>query len=338
MRRGRNAHAEEPGQDSFLDIVANLVGILIILVMVIGARATDAMVSVDPDDAVIDTEPPIDVQGARIAAEAVERDIHQIDGKINRQDLEIAYRRNERDKIMQILGAVEEQVESRKSALDADRRKHLDTTRQLVASRQELDDLKASRQMLEHSVPPSNVIEHLPTPMAQTVFGREVHFSLQGGRVAYVPWEELVERLKEDAPNQVWKLKDSPRITETLPPLRGYRMQYTLRHGQPSTPTSSRMPVQRRIELDRFVLVPVSADLGEPLAAALREPSEFLAILSGFEPNRTTVTVWVYPDSFDAFRQLKAELFRRGYATAGRPMPEGHPIGGSPDGSRSAAQ
>jgi hypothetical protein len=90
--------------------------------------------------------------------------------------------------------------------------------------------------------------------------------------------------------------------------------------------------------LDRFVLLPTSADLGEPLAAALTEPSEFLAILNGFEPNRTTVTVWVYPDSFDAFRKLKSELFRRGYATAGRPMPEGHPIGGSPDGSRSAAQ
>jgi hypothetical protein len=60
--------------------------------------------------------------------------------------------------------------------------------------------------------------------------------------------------------------------------------------------------------------------------------------LSQFEPNRTTVTVWVYPDSFNEFRQLKADLFQRGYATAGRPMPEGHPIGGSPDGSRSAAE
>jgi hypothetical protein len=338
MRRGAKHQVEEPGQDSFLDIVANLVGILIILIMVIGARATDAMVSADPEDAITDTQPPIDVQAARVAAEAVERDIHQIDAKINRQDLEIAYRRNERDKIMQILGAIEEQLESRKSALDADRRKQLDTVSQLVAAGQELDDLKASRQMLEHSVPPSNVIEHLPTPMAQTVFGREVHFSLQGGRLAYVPWEELVEKLKEDAPNQVWKLRDSPRITETIPPVRGYRMQYTLRHGRPSSPTSGGAVGQRQIELDRFVLLPTSADLGEPLAAALTEPSEFLAILNGFEPNRTTVTVWVYPDSFDAFRKLKSELFRRGYATAGRPMPEGHPIGGSPDGSRSAAQ
>ena len=36
MRRRARQIADEPGQDSFLDIVANLVGILIILVMIVG--------------------------------------------------------------------------------------------------------------------------------------------------------------------------------------------------------------------------------------------------------------------------------------------------------------
>jgi hypothetical protein len=56
------------------------------------------------------------------------------------------------------------------------------------------------------------------------------------------------------------------------------------------------------------------------------------------DPNRTTVTVWTYPDSFHDFRRLKDELFKLGYLTAGRPMPHGAPIAGSPSGSRSAAQ
>ena len=86
------------------------------------------------------------------------------------------------------------------------------------------------------------------------------------------------------------------------------------------------------------MLLPVSDDMGQPLTDALRDGSDFLERLSGHDPNRTTVTVWVYPDSFNEFRALKAELFRRGYLAAGRPMPDGHPIGGSPDGSRSAAQ
>ena len=56
------------------------------------------------------------------------------------------------------------------------------------------------------------------------------------------------------------------------------------------------------------------------------------------EPSRTTITIWVYPNSFEQFRQLKAELFKLGYLTAGRPLPEDFPIGGSPDGTRSAAE
>jgi hypothetical protein len=174
--------------------------------------------------------------------------------------------------------------------------------------------------------------------MAKTVFGREIHLRLAAGRLGYVPWDELVEQLKEEAPQQVWKLKDAPRITETLGPVRGFRMHYTLARGQQVNPTRHGVAVRNQIELDRFVLVPVSKDLGEPLDEALRDSSEFRTILAQFDPDRTTVTVWVYPDSFDDFRRLKAFLFRQGYLAAGRPMPEGQPIGGSPRGSRSAAQ
>jgi len=141
-----------------------------------------------------------------------------------------------------------------------------------------------------------------------------------------------------DAPRNVWKLKDATTITETLGPIGGFRMKYTLRRVQQVVQVGGNPAVQQRVELDRFVLVPVQDDLGEPLEQALREGSEFLETLKRADPDRTTVTVWVYPDSFNQFRTLKAELFRRGFLTAGRPMPEGHPIGGSPDGSRSASQ
>lgn len=336
MRRRPRPQAEEPGQDSFLDIVANLVGILIILVMVIGARATDAMIAVEHPQELPEPEVPTDVQGARMAADAIEHDIHQVDARIKRQELEIAYRRAERDKLLQVLTQIEEQLDTRRAGLDTDQRSHLDTQRQLIAARQELEDLQQGLKSLENMAPTSQVIQHLPTPMAQTVFGREVHFCLRRERISYVPWDELVARLKEDAPNQVWKLRDAASITETLPPMRGYRMKYTLRHAGQARPGSG--GGHRQIELDRFVLLPVKEELGEPVPIALQENSEFRAILSGFDPNRTTVTVWVYPDSYEAFRKIKADLFQRGFATAGRPMPEGHPIGGSPDGSRSAAQ
>src|SRR5690606_31693680 len=42
VRRHRSIESEAPGQDSFLDVVANLVGILVILIMVIGVRTRGA--------------------------------------------------------------------------------------------------------------------------------------------------------------------------------------------------------------------------------------------------------------------------------------------------------
>ena len=92
------------------------------------------------------------------------------------------------------------------------------------------------------------------------------------------------------------------------------------------------------MQLARWTLIPASGYLGEPVEAALSPGSLFLEILAGRRPHSTTVTIWTYPDSFAEFRRIKAELFTRGFATAGRPLPDSVPISGSPHGSRSAAQ
>lgn len=327
-----------PGQDSFLDVTCNLVGILIILIMVIGTRTQNAVLEAAPHADHPDAPPKRDLAAARSAVSAVEGDIHEIDAKIKRQQLEVAFRRKERDKMLEVLTAVEQQFQKHRETLDEEQQRRLAATRQLLAARSELEDLAASRQTLESSATQPNVIEHLPTPLAKTVFGTELHFRLLHGRLVYIPWEELVAKLKADAPHNVWKLKESTSVTETLGPVGGFRMKYTLRRMQHVAPVGGSLAVQQRVELDRFVLEPIQEDLGVPLEQALQEGSEFLEMLRRADPDRTTITVWVYPDSFNQFRTLKAELFRRRFLAAGRPMPEGHPIGGSPDGSRSAAQ
>ena len=47
MSRRTANDVPEPGYDSFLDIVANLVGILVILIMVVGVQAQERMGTVD---------------------------------------------------------------------------------------------------------------------------------------------------------------------------------------------------------------------------------------------------------------------------------------------------
>jgi hypothetical protein len=174
--------------------------------------------------------------------------------------------------------------------------------------------------------------------MARTVFGTEIHFRLRGHRLAYVPWDEVLERMKADAPRHVNRLKDVPRLEFSLPVIAGFGSRYVLRRADIEIETRVGTARHSGVELEQVYLVDVEPNLGQPVAEALQPGSELFGRLAGMKPQNTTVTIWVYPDSFDDFRALKAELFKRGFLTAARPMPEGEPISGSPSGSRSAAE
>ncbi|HUG69767.1 MAG TPA: hypothetical protein VMM76_18590 [Pirellulaceae bacterium] len=340
MTRRKPPTVEAPGQDSFLDVVANLVGILIILVMVIGVRAKDAMLEAAPvvakEEATAQAES--DVADALKVAHAVEQDIQQLTKKINQEAFEIEYRRKERDIIQLLTASAEQALAQKRDELDAEEQRQFDAQRELIAARAELSELESSVNAAEGSIPRTSIIEHLPTPMAKTVFGKEIHFQLSGGKLTYVPWDELVDKLQDEARQKMWRLKDATQITETIGPIGGFLMKYQLKRTQQSVTTRAGTAVQQRVELDNFVLLPVDATLGEPVAEGFLEGSKLHSVLMKNNPDKTTITVWTYPDSFNEFRDLKQELFRRGYLTASRPMPEGVPIGGSPRGTRSAAQ
>jgi hypothetical protein len=53
---------------------------------------------------------------------------------------------------------------------------------------------------------------------------------------------------------------------------------------------------------------------------------------------RSAVTFWVYPDSFSLYRQLRDHAVAKGLTVAGRPLPDGTPIAGSPWGRKSRGQ
>ena len=339
-KQATRAAAEEPGQDSFLDIVANLVGILIILVMVIGVRAQDAMIEAAPNEDLSQDVEQIkhELADTKTATGAVESGIRRIHSEIERQQLDLDYRRQERDAILLLVSSTKELMDNRRGQLDQEQQAKFDSQRELIARRSELEQLQRGLQSARTEAEQVTLIEHLPTPMAKTVFGKELHFRLLSGRLTYIPWHELVAQLQQDAPQKLWRLKEQPEFTETLGPVDGFWLKYTLKRVDHNIATRVGPAVQQGAELDRFVLVPVAENLGEPFAKAFEKHSDFLAMLSQHKPATTTVTVWTYPDSFHQFRTLKKELFRRGYLTASRPLPANQPIGGSPRGTQSAAQ
>jgi hypothetical protein len=78
--------------------------------------------------------------------------------------------------------------------------------------------------------------------------------------------------------------------------------------------------------------------MGEAANEALAPNSAFRKAMAKIRPGRATITMWIYADSFDAFRLIRKELYRLGYPVAARPLPMDAPISGSPAGTKSAAQ
>jgi len=337
-RRPKKEQAEAPGQDSFLDVVCNLVGIMIVLVMVVGSQAQRAaMIREKARQATsIEAGPTYDVAGATAAAASVEASIAELQANIARQNMELAMREQERNQMQILVTVAEQRLAEHRDKLGVTEKQKYDLQSELAKARLELTNLDQLKGAIKNT--PPGVIEHLPTPMAKTVFGKEMHFRLLDGRLAYVPWDETLERMKADAPKQVQKLRDTPRVEVSLPVIEGFGGRYILRRAEAEIRTGAGTARQSRVELERLYFVQVDSDLGEPLERALQPNSIFRSRLIGMEPGQTTITVWVYPNSFDQFRALKAELFKMGYLTAARPLPQDFPIGGSPDGTRSSAE
>ena len=313
------------GTDSFLDVITNFVGILIILVMVVGDRARNAPL---PKVKLPGTE---ELQAARAEAASIEQDVRRIDVQRKTLGIETASRTVERNALQTLVTALEHDIGEHRQALDEASRESFDATRELAAAEAELTRLREERQKAESTDAPETItVESYPTPIGKTVDGKEAHFQLLGGRLVYVPFDALVNRLKVNLREYVKRMNTTSQIVDTLGPIGGFRMRYAV--DRFDTPRGSYLQVAR------VELLPTSKQLGEPIEEALADGSRFREKLQMVSPRQYTITVWTYPDSFDEFRRLKKVLFHMGYPVAGRPLPHGMPIGASPHGSKSSAQ
>jgi hypothetical protein len=323
MRRPPPQSPEAAGQDSFLDIVANMVGILIILVMVAGVRAGKAPVELPDDEKPAPREA---LAAAQSEAKSLAGDIRELDRQAQQVERDIALRRAQQERLATLIAAIKEELAARRSELSSENQRQYDLRRELAEARAKLAQLDREIIALDAAKPKTVEVQNLPTPISRTVHGREFHFQLIGGRLTFIPLEPLLERFKRDAPNKLWKFNSQSRVSDTVGPIDGFRLRYELEQTGPA------------VRLVKWELLPVSDDLGEPVEEALKPGSRLRSLLARIGRDRATLTIWTYPDSFAEFRTLKADLHARGFATAGRPLPAGQLIGGSPDGSRSAAQ
>jgi hypothetical protein len=325
------------GHDSFLDIVANIVGILIILVMVAGVRVKNfSLDTAQPNEQIEQAQKAL--QDDQALANSVRTDVFKITDQLEDVERETRLRQSERDRLALIIEAARRSIQTRREQLDETSQAGFDMSIKIADSNRELKRVEQRRSQLETTSAPATLVRSYPTPLSKTVDEDEVHLQLRGGRVVHIPLDRLVEELKADARRKMYKLKDLPEFAETIGPAGGFRLRYTMERKMvtPEIAAATGMGGQYA-QLRRWTLIPVSNDLGETVDEALAEGSSLDAELARLSP-KTTVTVWTYPDSFAGFRRLKENLYGRGLRVAARPMPHGAPIAGSPDGSKSSAQ
>ena len=327
------------GQDAFLDIVANLVGILIILIVIVGAQAGAAargVVAVDQDLESDIHQAVLQTQRQELALKKLEIDNEQLETLI---DHEKAYARQlteVRHQRLVELETVREMVQKQTKDLDQKDRDALLAKTEQQNLQRKLTDVKATLAALNSADVPSKsetkteTIDHYPNPIARTVFSQEIHFRLFKGKLEWVPLDELVETMK-----QHWRLisenKSFQKTKQTVGPVGNFRLQYDL--------DSRGEGANRRVQFRKFSLIPVDQNVGEPVDWALQSSqSQWSTRLAKYSPKATTVSVWAYPDSYQEHSEIKKWLHTHGYQMASWPMEHGRLISGSPDGFKTSAQ
>ena len=346
----RRIHVDESGgdvsgQDSFLDIVANIVGILILLVVVVGVRASQhidktAALNTTIDEPVGKTSSLIEkVQPAMKLVSGARHDLKDLIRQMVNVRREALVRDEERLQLNTYVAAVEKELEEERSELSREQQQDFDLRRELKDAQKTLDGLTRQQVALLAEAPEVEELENIPTPLAQTVSGGEIHLRLAAGRVAFIPLDDLLMELRHQAEEKLWELRDRNSAVSTVGPLSGFRLRYRLEKkpygGGGMSGAGQRGSV---VQLSRWELVPEVFEIGEPLEQAMQPNSDLMHCLKGRHPGSTTITVWTYPDSFREFRELRQGLYSLGCGIAGRPLPEGIRIGGSPHGTRSVAQ
>ena len=366
--------------DSFLDVVCNLVGILIILIIVAGLRVSRAPVILAqeetapaapadgepplpvltvppsikltelggwleaapaaPDEAPAELPPPAEPPSELVAqAEQLRTLMSQLaEQQAELRDRAAAARRSEQAAGEQ-LRDVAARVEAEASGVEA---KAADAEQ--VAHRiRELEELVATLKnesvaLAEQSVQ-AHVLKHNVTPISRQVSEQdEVHFRLEGNKVSVVPMDALAEVLKQRMQKSGDLFIRLDRYEGTAGPVDGYVMHYVIEKTKPSAIEELRNGGSFvRIQLTYYELEVRKEIVSETVDEALRPGSKFMTALHKTRPG-SSLTFWVYPDSFAAHRKLQDFAHEARFDVAARPLPFGVPIAGSPHGSKSSAQ
>jgi hypothetical protein len=240
---------------------------------------------------------------------------------------------------------------SGQAALDASRARKLgslvrDPSTRITQAASRGGFLKGEREKIEKEV---STLRQLPRPKSASILSKspvarpaassESHFELRRNRVSFIDLDRLLEMTKADAQLRIRMSDQMAAISNKVGPAGSFSLEYELIKSVPgSVEELIERRSMRRYDLRAWEIVPEFESRGETYEATKNPISEFSRAINRINPARSTITLWVYPDSFTLYRRLRNELVDQGFSVAARPLPDGMTIRGSPLGTQSAAQ
>jgi hypothetical protein len=354
FRRRRRVREIPFSFDSFLDIVANVVGVIIRLILVVwvGARSYSSI-----QVAVTTPAPVKEVAGEeKLPPDPVEQDMarHRLElARAKEKLLDQLRRLEETDKIhsrteseLATLKARDASLEIEARNLDALKGDKENEAKTVALTSAELTQrsqkLAEEIRKLEELPPPKKTLRY-QTPISRPVQSEELLFECNQGRITFVDIAGLLKPVQETMQEKGQLLKDRWQIEDVTETVGAFRLRYSIERERElldavagDAPPASNGSF--RYGISAWQIEPIAMTRGETVAEALNENSEFRQIVDGIDPRQTTVTIWLYPDSFEVFRKLRDYLYQREIIVAGRPLPVGMPIASSRRGSVSRGQ
>jgi hypothetical protein len=357
MRRRRRREQEIGFSfDSFLDVVANVVGVIIRLILVVwvGARSYTALQQIPPPEAVPPAEPvatrpedppdPLEDELAQQRADLARAQARLLDELRCFQST----RAGEEPLARELTG-----LSARRQALQQERADlllkadaHGQAGRGAELSAEEVrrrcERLAEEIRSLEKQ-PPVKQVLHYQTPVSRPVQADELMFECKGGRVTFIELASLLADVKHGLEDRGKELRTHWTVSETVGPAGAFRLRYVVerQRGQFDRGADAAGPSADegfRYGLSGWELEPVEEWRGETEPEALAPGSAFRQVADRIDPQLMTVTFWVYADSFPLYRRLRDYLYERDVVVAGRPLPDGAPIASSRHGTASRGQ
>ncbi len=353
IRRRRPVREIAFSFDSFLDVVANVVGIIIRLILVVwvGARSYSTLTFVPPASA------------SRPAGHDAPLPQDPLQAELDRHRQALAEAQARLLEHLREVGLVEARKKETGRALaelDAERQgqeKEGQRLRQTAAGHQSaaqavalsLAELREKSRKLQDEIraleklPRQKQTLHYYTPVSEPVDAEELMFECRHGRVSFIDAAVMLKEIQRGLDEKGKELETHWRVDGVTSPVGCFRLHYVIerQRGLFDTVGGDLAPSARgsyRYGVSEWVVEPVTEDRGEPESVALAPTSLFRHIVDALDPRQSVVTIWVYPDSFALYRRLRDYLYEHDLVVAGRPLPEGVPITCSRHGSRSRGQ